>query len=68
MRHTVTENKHTLVLNENEWHGLRCILDGYNEAFAGLEFDDEDGQKTAKRLFKLFDIECLIDDYDGNEY
>ena len=68
MRHIATENKHTLVLNEDEWYGMETILAGYNEAYAGLEFDDKDCQQTAKRLFKLFDIDCLIDDYCGDEY
>ena len=68
MKHIATEEKHTLVLNENEWHVLRCILDCYNGSFAGLEYDDEDWQQTATQLFKLFDIEYLLDKHNDDEW
>ena len=68
MKHIATEEKHTLVLNENEWHGLKFIMDGYNEAFKGLEFDNEDIQQTNKRLCKLFNIECLTVAYSDDEW
>ena len=68
MKHIATEKKHTLVLNEDEWYGLETILAGYNEAFAGMEFEDKESQRIAKRLFKLFDIDCLISDYSGDEW
>ena len=67
MKHIATEDKHTLVLDENEWRVLRCILDAYNRAFEGLEYDDEDWQRTAKRLFKLFDIEYWLDKHNDDE-
>ena len=62
MKHIATENKHTLVLNKNEWHGLKCILDDYNHSNNGMEFYSKNEEQTAKRLFKLFNIECLIGD------
>ena len=68
MKHIATEKKHTLVLNEDEWYGLETILAGYNEAFAGMEFEDKESQRIAKRLFKLFDIGCLRSDYSGDEW
>lgn len=67
MKHIAAEKKHTLVLNEDEWYGLKTILAGYNEAFAGMGFDDIKSQRIAKRLFRLFDIDCLIDN-SANEW
>ena len=68
MKHITTEDKHTLVLNEDEWLTLRCLVDCYNGAFAGLGFYDEDRERATKQLFKLFDIKCWIDKHNDDEW